>query len=414
MAPVARFNPIRSSHVRRCALSRPLRVAVLCCVLLASRHVVARPIGELAGWTAAMPSAAQASPHPAVVRIVVDERGRSQSLGSGTLVDVRDDCAIVMTNWHVVRDAHAKVTVHFPDGFTSLARIRKVDEDWDLAALVVWRPNVVPVPLATQPPRPGDLLTIAGYGSGNYRAATGRCVQYVSPGIRFPAEMVELSAEARQGDSGGPIFNDRGELAGVLFGASRGSTTGTVSGRVRKFLASVTGPSQQSGASLGLAGQPLRGGAAMTNPSVQSGLRGGQPFAGGLSGAASSAGSASGAGPGGNIGGVGGGPLAYGSGLGQLAPLPDFSRPGNPPPGTSVAMTPIPVPGATLESPYSSSNSAARVANLGRLPLAPVITGGDDEPLLRPSWSSRPFPVDPAREARNAAGQAAAGSGPGT
>ena len=149
----------------------------------------------------------------------------------------------------------------------------------------------------------------------------------------------------------------------------------------------------------------------MANPLAQPGFRGDQPFAGGAPGAASSAGSASVAGPSGNFGGVGAGPLAYGSVPGQLTPLPDFARPGNPPPGTSVAMTPIPVPGATLESPYSSSNSAARIANLGRSPLAPVNTGGDDEPLLRPSWSSRPFPVDPAREARNAAGQAAAGSG---
>ena len=33
--------------------------------------------------------------------------------------------------------------------------------------------------------------------------------------------MLELSAAARDGDSGGPIFNSHGELAGVLFGASR-------------------------------------------------------------------------------------------------------------------------------------------------------------------------------------------------
>jgi hypothetical protein len=51
--------------------------------------------------------------------------------------------------------------------------------------------------------------------------------------------MVELSVEARQGDSGGPILNNRGELAGVLFGASNGTTLGSFSGRVGEFLTSL-------------------------------------------------------------------------------------------------------------------------------------------------------------------------------
>jgi hypothetical protein len=106
--------------------------------------------------------------------------------------------------------------------------------------LAIWRPNVEPVPLATAAPRPGEPLTIAGYGSGRYRAITGRCIQYVAPGRDQPFEMVELSAGARQGDSGGPIFNSRGELAGVLFGAAWGQTTGSYCGRVRQFLASAT------------------------------------------------------------------------------------------------------------------------------------------------------------------------------
>ena len=51
--------------------------------------------------------------------------------------------------------------------------------------------------------------------------------------------MVELSAEARQGDSGGPILNERGELAGVLFGSGPGYTSGSYGGRVLQFLATV-------------------------------------------------------------------------------------------------------------------------------------------------------------------------------
>jgi hypothetical protein len=206
--------------------------------------VVARPLPAQSVFDSWLkprspPRPSQSSaPHPSVVRIIVQEKD-GVAYGSGTLIDVRDQHGLVVTNWHVVRDASGEITVVFPDGFRSAARVLKVDNNWDLAALVIWRPNVQPVPVSTIAPRPGDTLTIAGYGSGNYRAVTGRCTQYVAPGTNQPYEMVELSAQARQGDSGGPIFNDRGELAGVLFGASRGTTSGSYAGRVRWFLASL-------------------------------------------------------------------------------------------------------------------------------------------------------------------------------
>lgn len=195
----------------------------------------------LQATTAAASHAALASdvPHPAVVRVIAIENDGA-AYGSGTLVGTSGDQGLVVTNWHVVRDAKGRIEVVFPDGFRSAANVLATDADWDLAALAIWRPAVEPVPLAAGAPRAGEPLTIAGYGSGRYRAVTGRCTQYVAPGTNLPFEMVELSVAARQGDSGGPIFNGRGELAGVLFGAARGTTTGSYCGRVRWFLAGVT------------------------------------------------------------------------------------------------------------------------------------------------------------------------------
>ncbi len=182
--------------------------------------------------------AAQQTPHPAVCRVIVEEAGGT-AYGSGTLIDVREGYGMVVTNWHVVRDAAGKIEVLFPDGFRGEARPLKLDETWDLAALVIWRPAAKPVTLADAPPRPGEPLTICGYGRGIYRAAPGRCTAYYSPKIGMPEELVELNVEARQGDSGGPIFNARGELAGVLFGAGQGTTLGSFQGRVKNFLASL-------------------------------------------------------------------------------------------------------------------------------------------------------------------------------
>jgi len=202
-----------------------LKVRILPSILL----VLCAPAVSLARPVSTPPK------HPAVVRVVVPE-GRSMSLGSGALVAVSEDYGLVVTNWHVVRDGHAAATVVFPDGFRSAATVVRVDRDWDLAALVIWRPRVQPIPLAPRRPGIGEPLWIAGYGRGSYRIVPGRCTHYLSPGGRLPFDMIELSAGARQGDSGGPILNQRGELAGVLFGAAWGKTSGSHCLRVRQFL----------------------------------------------------------------------------------------------------------------------------------------------------------------------------------
>jgi hypothetical protein len=176
--------------------------------------------------------------HPAVARIVAPSQG-SVSYGSGTLVYADQQAGLVVTNWHVINEASGSISVHFPDGFYSLGSVVRVDRDWDLALIAIRKPNATPVPLASAAPRPGEVLTIAGYGSGDYRAASGYCTQYVAPGTTFPFEIVEVAVSARQGDSGGPIFNAQGELAGVLFGEGNGRTSGSYCGRVRWFLSSV-------------------------------------------------------------------------------------------------------------------------------------------------------------------------------
>ncbi len=209
-------------------MSRTLLIAIVLLATFGTDHVAA-------GIFSRVPDAA---PHPAVCRVAVEERD-GQAFGSGTLIDARERHGLVVTNWHVVRDATGKIEVRFPSGFVSEARPLKLDETWDLAALVIWRPPTEPAPLAKSPPKPGESLTICGYGGGDYLQQTGRCTDYYSPEIGQPQELAELNVEARQGDSGGPIFNAHGELAGVLFGAAQGTTLGSFEGRVKTFLATL-------------------------------------------------------------------------------------------------------------------------------------------------------------------------------
>jgi len=177
-------------------------------------------------------------PHPAVARIIAPESAGT-SMGTGVLVDANQAQGLVVTNWHVVRDSRSPVLVQFADGFQSAGTVVRWDEAWDLAAIVIWKPTATPLEVAADPPQPGEPLTIAGFGRGVYREETGECTEYLSPGTGYPKEFVELKATARQGDSGGPIFNSRRQLAGVLFGQNEGRTIGSCSTRVRSFLAAV-------------------------------------------------------------------------------------------------------------------------------------------------------------------------------
>lgn len=182
-----------------------------------------------------------AGPRPAVARVTAAD-GPSRVSGSGVLVSASGSTGVVLTNWHVVRSHRDGLTVSWPDGSSSPARVAASDETWDLAALSVRRPAAAPVALAAEPPRVGDRLTIAGYGpAGRYLEQSGAVTDFMSPTAKHPRQFVEMRAAARQGDSGGPMFNEAGELAGILFGQKDGLTCGSCSTRVAAFLGGVHG-----------------------------------------------------------------------------------------------------------------------------------------------------------------------------
>ena len=199
-------------------------------------------------------------PHPAVVRITVTERDAIAG-GTGTLVSAGGDVGVVVTSAHVVRQAAGPIVVYWPGGARSGARLLKTDAVADLAALLVWRPgSTSPVAIAAAAARPGELLSMAGYGSGDYRRQTGRAVKYVAATRDGPNDVLEVSAATRSGDSGGPVFNARGELAGVLFGCRAGASYATDSARVAAFLAGVRGQ-----------GSGVRGNRTQAQPEEQAG-----------------------------------------------------------------------------------------------------------------------------------------------
>ncbi len=179
------------------------------------------------------------TPHPSVVRIRNDN-GRERTIGSGTLVAKTDEQGLVVSCGHLFREYTGRVTVTFGNGESFPARVLDVDHASDLSALAVSQPSAPAAQVAQEPPRSGDPLVSCGYGPhGQFATNRGRALGYVSlngRGALGAGDVLELSGGARQGDSGGPILNGAGELAGVLFGTDGRRVEGVHCGRVREFL----------------------------------------------------------------------------------------------------------------------------------------------------------------------------------
>lgn len=181
-------------------------------------------------------------PHPAVVRVVGTSQTGSRCYGSGTLVQSDQEQRVVLTCAHLFSREADAVEVIFPDGRRLPSSVLSLDRTWDLAALEVDRSSVKAVSIADDHPNPGDQLQSCGYGTdGRYWCNRGRALGYAKTAGTSSYETLELDGCARDGDSGGPVFNQRGELVAVLWGTDGRTVDGTYCGRIRKFLARILG-----------------------------------------------------------------------------------------------------------------------------------------------------------------------------
>jgi hypothetical protein len=150
---------------------------------------------------------------------------------------------MVVTCAHLFRGRTGEAVVTFPDRRPLEAELVAVDRAWDLAALKIAPPQAEPATVATEHPKPGDPLRSCGYGcDGRYWCNQGRALGYAKTATTSTYETLELSGCARDGDSGGPVFNASGELVAVLWGTDGRMVGGTYCGRVRKFLAGILSP----------------------------------------------------------------------------------------------------------------------------------------------------------------------------
>ena len=193
--------------------------------------------------------------YPAIAKIVgrgeVQEQKDGQALsvyyGSGIYVAEQGDFGLVLTNWHVVDGSTGLLQVQFPN-FTSQGAVILIDKIWDLTAIVINRPPFLPLPISLEVPQIGDELWVAGYGQESglegFQMSSGPVLCYSFLNAEsfsdvsepLPGETVTVGTGVRHGDSGGPILNRYGEVAGLLWGSDGFLTMGTFCLRVQAFL----------------------------------------------------------------------------------------------------------------------------------------------------------------------------------
>jgi hypothetical protein len=149
---------------------------------------------------------------PAVVFIGnVDAGGQVQSIGSGFVVDPD---GLIVTNYHVIRGAHA-LQIKMKDG-EIYDRVEVVDHDErrDIAVLKIRAFKKLPVlALAAEQPEPGEEAVAIGNPQGlEHTVSVGVVSAYrQAEGYR----LMQISVPISPGSSGGPLFNIKGEVVGI-------------------------------------------------------------------------------------------------------------------------------------------------------------------------------------------------------
>jgi len=135
--------------------------------------------------------------------------------GSGTLVDVGNGHGLVVTCRHLYREGTGEVVCDF-GGRKFKGQVVADKDGHDLSAILIQDPGVKPIEVSTVGLARGATAYSCGYGSGSYGVNTGRV-------LKVDSRRLQISGTARDGDSGGPVLNSRGQLVGVLWGTDHQS-----------------------------------------------------------------------------------------------------------------------------------------------------------------------------------------------
>ncbi len=137
------------------------------------------------------------------------------SLGSGFVVDAE---GIVVTNNHVIENAD-EIVVNFPDGTSLPAKLLGTDPKTDIAVLKIDTSDPVPfVPFGSSDAmRVGDWVLAIGNPFGLGGSVSAGIISARNRDINAGPydDFIQTDAAINRGNSGGPLFNLKGEVIGV-------------------------------------------------------------------------------------------------------------------------------------------------------------------------------------------------------
>ena len=150
------------------------------------------------------------------------ERGESVSyaphivdiVGSGSIIDAS---GIIVTNRHVIENAY-EIYVTLQDGTTKQARLLGKGLNFDLALLKIDAGRRLPAITVgnSDKVRVGDRVLAIGNPLGLQGTVTSGIVSATHRDLSGPYdEFIQTDAAINHGNSGGPLFNSRGEVIGI-------------------------------------------------------------------------------------------------------------------------------------------------------------------------------------------------------
>ena len=142
------------------------------------------------------------------------ERGPSQGLGSGFVIDPN---GIILTNAHVV-DGADTVSVKFQNQREYTAKVLGVDKATDVAVLKIDAHNLPTLATGdSTKARVGEWVVAIGAPFGLDNTVTAGIISAMSrslPGDSI-VPFIQTDAAVNPGNSGGPLFNLKGEVIGI-------------------------------------------------------------------------------------------------------------------------------------------------------------------------------------------------------
>jgi serine protease Do len=138
--------------------------------------------------------------------------GRQTSMGSGVIVD---PSGVILTNAHVVRDAH-EVLAKLPDGRTFKASEVRVSPTVDLAIVKIEGRDLPVAELGdSDAVEVGQWVIAIGNPFGLEHTVTTGVISAIRRNAEEGEEFIQTDAAINPGNSGGPLVDLRGRVVGI-------------------------------------------------------------------------------------------------------------------------------------------------------------------------------------------------------